>query len=231
MKRFALAFPTGHARTANAPAFDSAPHAWAGSHALAEAAAKVIVVTLFSTMAYRLAGDWLATGHATGMLLLASESLVVALTLVRRPAGTVDRTWTARLLTGFSTFGPNLVRPVAAGALASGAVTVAVCAVGLAVVVLGKLSIGRSFGLQPANRGVVSTGMYRLVRHPIYLGYVITHFGFVLANPAGWNLFVLAAADVALLLRAKCEERTLAADDAYRAYMGRVRWRILPGVF
>ena len=38
----------------------------------------------------------------------------------------------------------------------------------------GKLSLGRSFGLMPANRGVVSTGMYRLVRHPIYLGYLVT---------------------------------------------------------
>ena len=55
--------------------------------------------------------------------------------------------------------------------------------------------------------------------------------GFVVAYPADWNLAVLAAADVALLLRAICEERTLALDDAYRAYMTRVRWRIVPGVF
>jgi protein-S-isoprenylcysteine O-methyltransferase Ste14 len=78
---------------------------------------------------------------------------------------------------------------------------------------------------------VVSSGLYRFVRHPIYLGYLTTHVGFVIANPADWNLVVLLAADIALLLRAICEERTLAADDAYRAYMGRVRWRIFPGVF
>jgi protein-S-isoprenylcysteine O-methyltransferase Ste14 len=35
----------------------------------------------------------------------------------------------------------------------------------------------------PANRGVVSTGLYRLVRHPIYMGYLITHAAFVAANP------------------------------------------------
>jgi protein-S-isoprenylcysteine O-methyltransferase Ste14 len=69
------------------------------------------------------------------------------------------------------------------------------------------------------------------VRHPIYLGYLITHIGFVVANPADWNLAVLAAADVALMLRAICEERTLALDDQYRAYMGRVRWRVIPGIF
>ena len=77
------------------------------------------------------------------------------------------------------------------------------------------MSLGRSFGLMPANRGVVSTGLYRIVRHPIYIGYLITHVGFVLANPAIWNLLLLVAADIALLLRAVCEERTLARDAAY----------------
>jgi protein-S-isoprenylcysteine O-methyltransferase Ste14 len=69
------------------------------------------------------------------------------------------------------------------------------------------------------------------VRHPIYLGYLITHVGFVLANPAAWNFAVLITADFALMLRAICEEDTLALDGQYRAYMGRVRWRIVPGVF
>jgi protein-S-isoprenylcysteine O-methyltransferase Ste14 len=97
--------------------------------------------------------------------------------------------------------------------------------------VFGKLSLGRSFGLAPANRGVVSSGVYRFVRHPIYLGYLITHVGFVLANPTPANICVLAAADLALMLRARCEEQTLAADDVYRNYMLRVRWRVVPGVF
>jgi protein-S-isoprenylcysteine O-methyltransferase Ste14 len=109
--------------------------------------------------------------------------------------------------------------------------TVGLAALGLIIVVCGKLSLGRSFGLAPANRGVVSTGMYRFLRHPIYLGYVITHIAFVAANPAGWNLLVLATVDVALMFRAVCEEQTLALDSAYRAYMQRVHWRVVPGVF
>ena len=193
--------------------------------------AKVCILTLFSAMATRLAKDFVETGHITGLLLLASEALVVAFTLVRRPAGAVDRTWKARTLTLFSTFCPPLLRPVAVTALASESLTVMVSAVGLMIVVLGKLSLGRSFGLTPANRGVVCTGVYRYVRHPIYLGYLVTHVGFVTAYPAIWNLALLLAADVALMLRAICEERTLALDPAYRAYMARVRWRILPGVF
>ena len=84
-------------------------------------------------------------------------------------------------------------------------------AVGLIVVIAGKVSLGRSFGLMPANRGVVSSGLYRLVRHPIYMGYLITHVGFLAANPTLWNVVMLVGADIALMLRAVCEERTLAA--------------------
>jgi protein-S-isoprenylcysteine O-methyltransferase Ste14 len=195
-----------------------------------ELAAKACILTLFSAMATAIAQDFARTGHVTGLLLLVSEALVVALTLVRRNAAIVDRSWKARILTGVATFGALLVRPAGVAA-APESVAIVISAIGLIIVVLGKLSLGRSFGLTPANRGVVSTGLYRIVRHPIYLGYLITHIGFVVANPADWNLAVLAAADVALMLRAICEERTLALDDQYRAYMGRVRWRVIPGIF
>ena len=196
-----------------------------------ELAAKVIIVTLFSSMAMRLAEDSARTGHVTGILMLASEAMVVALTVVRRSAGSVDRTWQARVLTAFSTFGPPLVKPSSLDGIAPESVTLIIAAVGMIIVVCGKASLGRSFGLVPANRGVVSSGMYRFVRHPIYLGYLITHVGFVIANPLNWNWTVLIAADVALMFRAVLEERTLAKDDAYREYMQHTRWRIAPGLF
>jgi len=197
---------------------------------IGDLAGRIAIVTLFSSMAMRLATDAARTGHATGMLMVASEALVVALTLVRRNAARVDRTWAARVLTAVSAFGPPLVRPAdVAGAPEQ--FTLMLTAIGLTIVVVGKISLGRSFGLTPANRGVVSSGPYRFLRHPIYLGYLITHVGFVIANPAVWNIVLLAAADVALILRACREERTLAQDPAYRDYMHRVRWRLVPRVF
>lgn len=231
MKRLALAVPAVLTRTTAGYGFGverTRPRLFRAD--LGEILAKVAIISLFSSMAMRIAKDTAATGHVTGMLLLASEALVVALTMVRRSAGIVDRSWKARLLTAFSTFGPPLVRPVSV-ALAPEPLTITISAIGLMIVVLGKLSIGRSFGLAPANRGVVSSGLYRFVRHPIYLGYLVTHVGFVVANPGNWNLVVLAAADIALLFRAVREERTLSEDPAYRAYTERVRWRIVPGIF
>ena len=198
---------------------------------LADSAARVLIITLFSFMAVRLGLDFLNTGRLTGLLLLASEALVVVLTVFRRAPATVDRSIRARVLTTLSILGPPLVRPASVAPIAPEAVTVALSAIGLLVVIGGKLSLGRSFGLIPANRGIVSTGLYKLVRHPIYLGYLVTHFAFTAANPTLWNVAMLVTADIALMARAVCEEQTLARDEAYRSYQTKVRWRVVPGVF
>ena len=196
-----------------------------------ERVSKVLIVTLFSAMAMRIARDVVITHHTTGLLLLVSEALVVVFTMIRRPAGIVDRSMNARILTMFSTFAPQLVRPASMHPLTPESFTLMLSGMGLILVVMGKLSLGRSFGLTPANRGVVSTGVYRFVRHPIYMGYLLTHVGFAIANPVGWNFFILMAADATLLLRAIREEQTLALDPAYFSYMQRVRWRVAPGLF
>jgi protein-S-isoprenylcysteine O-methyltransferase Ste14 len=198
---------------------------------MADLGARVVVIVLFTLMAIRIGGDFLATGRLTGLLLLASETLVVVLTVLRRGTSEVDRSYRARLLTALSIMGPVLVRPATVTALAPELATVLLSAAGLSVVIAGKLSLGRSFGLMPANRGVVSSGLYRLVRHPIYMGYLITHAGFLAANPTPWNIVMLVGADIALMWRAVCEEQTLGKDEAYRAYLQTVRWRIVPGVF
>lgn len=198
---------------------------------LADFAGKAVIVTLFTLMAVRLTFDYLATGRMTGLLLVASEALVVVLTVFRREALVVDRSLRARVLTAIALVGPPLVRPAHVAPLLSEVLTVGISTIGLLVVIVGKMSLGRSFGLMPANRGIVSTGLYRLVRHPIYLGYLVTHVAYVAANPTLWNFTVLVTADIGLLARAVCEEQTLAHDPEYRAYQTRVRWRVLPGLF
>jgi protein-S-isoprenylcysteine O-methyltransferase Ste14 len=234
MKRVAVSAEAG---SGGAAAVAVLPRAHAGPAEglqpadIADIGARVVVVVLFTLLAIRIGSDFLATGRVTGLLLLASETLVVVLTVLRRSTRIVDRSYRARMVTGLSLLGPFLVRPAGVAPLAPEVLTVAFSAVGLLIVIGGKLSLGRSFGLMPANRGVVSTGLYRLVRHPIYMGYLITHVGFLVANPTPWNIFMLAVADVVLMWRAVCEEQTLAKDPAYREYQQVVRWRVMPGVF
>jgi protein-S-isoprenylcysteine O-methyltransferase Ste14 len=198
---------------------------------LSELAARACIVVLFSMMTLRFTTDFLETGRITGLLLVVSELLVVVMTVFRRPAADVDRSLRARALTAASMMGPPLVRPAAVAALTPELLAVGLSVCGLVVVIGGKLSLGRSFGLMPANRGIVSTGLYRLVRHPIYLGYLVTHVAFVAANPTLWNVTLLVAADLALLARAVREEATLARDARYVVYQAKVRWRVVPGVF
>ena len=198
---------------------------------LADKAGRLFIVALFTLMAVNLGLDFSRTGRPTGLLLLASEALVVVFTVFRRAPLEVDRSIRARVLTITSLLGPPLVQPAADAAMAPELVTVLLSAAGLMVVIGGKMSLGRSFGLMPANRGIVSTGLYNIVRHPIYLGYLITHVGFLLAHPTPWNISLLITSDLALLTRAICEERTLAHAAEYRAYQQRVRWRVVPGLF
>jgi protein-S-isoprenylcysteine O-methyltransferase Ste14 len=221
LKRFALTLQAPYEMTS----------ARLDAERLSDILSRAVIIVMFSFMAVRFGADFLQTGRLTGLLLLVSEMLVVALTVLRRAAATVDRSVRARLLTTVSLLGPPLVQPAHVTALLPQSATVAASIVGLAIVIAGKVTLGRSFGLMPANRGVVSSGVYRIVRHPIYLGYLITHVAFLFATPSAWNIAVLVVGDAALLLRAVCEEQTLARDARYREYQQLVRWRVCPGLF
>ena len=192
--------------------------------------ARAGISALFVLLAVSIGREFAETGHVTGLLLLMSEALVVLLTVVRRRATVVDRTWAARMIATISIVGVPFIRPTGGG-LAPDAATAVLSAVGLLVVITGKLTLGLSFGLMPANRGIVCRGIYRWLRHPIYAGYLITHAAFLVAHPSGWNAAVLVVSDAALLIRSIYEERTLSRDPEYAEYMTRVRWRVAPGMF
>ena len=193
--------------------------------------ARAMVGTLFTLLSVQILTDFMRTGRLTGLLLLVSESLVVVLTVLRRRASFVNRSFAAGVVTVVSVVGPPILRPVDATSLAPDVLTTILSAIGLAIVVVGKASLGRSFGLVPANRGVVVRGPYTLVRHPIYSGYLLTHVAFLAQYPTVWNAAVLVIADIALVVRALMEERVLSADETYQGYCQRVGWHLVPGVF
>ena len=93
------------------------------------------------------------------------------------------------------------------------------------------LSLNRSFGIVPANRGIKTGGLYRLVRHPLYLSYVVHQIGYVLNNWSEYNICVFVGATLFQVLRIYREEQFLISDPAYRAYMSRTRSRLIPGLF
>ncbi|MBZ9797796.1 methyltransferase family protein [Mesorhizobium sp. ES1-4] len=103
--------------------------------------------------------------------------------------------------------------------------------IALLFVIWGKISLGRSFAILPANRGVMTGGAYRLVRHPIYAGYLAGHVLFLLSAFSFHNLAVYSAITYLQLYRVLREEALLATVPEYRAYMERVRYRLFYRLF
>jgi len=104
-----------------------------------------------------------------------------------------------------------------------------ILAAGLSLVSL--LTIGRLFGVRPALRGLVTRGPYRLVRHPIYLSYVIADIGYNLQEWNSGTIALVLAGWASLVYRIKAEERLLSHHSGWQTYAASVRSRLLPRVW
>lgn len=82
------------------------------------------------------------------------------------------------------------------------------------------------------NQKVVSTGPYRLVRHPMYSGGSLLFFGMPLALGSYWGLTLVFILLPVLLLRIVDEEKFLKDHLAgYNDYCQKVKYRLLPLVY
>jgi protein-S-isoprenylcysteine O-methyltransferase Ste14 len=79
------------------------------------------------------------------------------------------------------------------------------------------------------DQAVVTTGPYRLVRHPMYAGALVLLLGAPLALASWWGLAPVAALGAVIVARLLDEERVLARDlPGYAAYRARVHHRLVP---
>jgi protein-S-isoprenylcysteine O-methyltransferase Ste14 len=118
----------------------------------------------------------------------------------------------------------------------------------LAVIVLGNVLVGVGLlGAQlvviqnsyasanitvEAGQELASTGLYGLVRHPMYVGVLVMMIGTPLALDSYWGLAVLIPGLLALAARIVDEEKLLTAELAgYDEYTQKVRYRLMPGVW
>ena len=85
--------------------------------------------------------------------------------------------------------------------------------------------------IQPGHELVMS-GVYRIIRHPSYLGLVVNSLGWALAFRSGVGVVLTALLIPPLLARIHAEERLLRAQfgGEYDAYCGRTS-RLLPGLY
>jgi protein-S-isoprenylcysteine O-methyltransferase Ste14 len=164
---------------------------------------------------------------------LTAELLVAGSFLIRRPATRRAHGWLPRGVAYAHSFLPMIFLELAGryrpGWLAPARNHLMIEA-GIAVWLVGALfalwplwELRRSFSVEPQARELVTSGPYRLARHPIYAAYVLVNGGIWLRHPTLPFGTVLAAWLLLLALRIRYEERLLeGAFPQYAAYRARV---------
>lgn len=172
-----------------------------------------------------------APGLAPALLVL--FQVVVLRQLLRRLPAREPASLPGTLLALAGTAAPLLFRPGRSGppgvwsclwpvspatAVLAGIIQVAA----LFLMVASVAALGRSFGIRPARRRLVTRGPYAVMRHPLYVAEWLCGAGLCLVHPSPGNLAVLVLTGALLAARARLEERVLAGDPGWEPYRHRV---------
>jgi len=213
---------------------------------------RVVPATVFGLLDLLAIRDFLsdvrvtASGTATTqqVLLLANRgvymlfvSLIVALFMTRPPARSSDRRLSSWLFAVVGTFGltaapllppgPVLVQTGITGAVTG--LTISMLALTLALVTLATL--GRSFSITPQARELVTSGPYRIVRHPLYLCESLTILALAVASGRATSMVATLVVVGCQFRRAWCEERLLRkVFPEYELAFRGVR-HVVPGIY
>jgi protein-S-isoprenylcysteine O-methyltransferase Ste14 len=188
------------------------------------------LVIVFASFAYANLISWRDTGRPVGLGAVLLEGTTAALFLVRRSPVETSGRMTA-WVSAIAALSLALGRPVAHPDSGPWWSFEILQAIGFAAAILALLFLGRSFGVVAAIRQVKTSGLYRVVRHPVYSGYLAAYTGYLLENTSTRNLILFALGMGAQIVRIHEEERILIRDAAYRTYAARVRYRLIPFVY
>lgn len=192
---------------------------------------KISFSIVFLIFTIRVVTDVMHDGSVVNFIYLFDQSLIFIFLILRRGTQSITKSTFDWLLGVVGTFIPLLIVTVEKSGGVSTTLAGLVMLTGILIHLSAKLILRRSFGVVAANRGVKIEGPYRLVRHPMYLGYMILQLGFLLA---GWNVqnfAIIITCWILFFYRIAAEEKILSQDPCYQALMLRVRYRLIPGVY
>ena len=82
------------------------------------------------------------------------------------------------------------------------------------------------------GHAVCSSGPYRYVRHPGYVGYALQYLAMPFLLGSLWALLPWLAATISMVIRTALEDRMLHAElPGYQEYAQQVRYRLIPGIW
>ena len=104
--------------------------------------------------------------------------------------------------------------------------------VGLIITILSFISLGKSFSILPQVRKIVNGGMYRLIRHPAYLGECTLLISCVIesTNPF-YSIVAFVGYTPLIIIRIRVEEKLLLSQVDYILYADQTKWRLIPGIW
>jgi protein-S-isoprenylcysteine O-methyltransferase Ste14 len=103
---------------------------------------------------------------------------------------------------------------------------------GIAMLVIIENSYAAATVTVETGQKVASRGLYKFVRHPMYVGNVIMMLGTPLALGSYWGLLFVVPGVAVLVFRILDEEKMLTQELAgYREYAQQVRYRLVPTVW
>jgi protein-S-isoprenylcysteine O-methyltransferase Ste14 len=192
---------------------------------------KFLIVAFYVFLLSRMS-PWSSSEHSVPNLAYLFDQLwVLVFILVRRKTVIITKKPLDWLIAIAATALPLFVTPVSDTPAVPMVFAVMLMLSGTALHLAAKLIIRRSFGMVAANRGIKVNGPYRLVRHPMYAGYMLTHVGLLLGGPTWANFFVVTACWILLIMRIVTEERVLSKDPKYMSMLDRTRFRLIPGIY
>jgi protein-S-isoprenylcysteine O-methyltransferase Ste14 len=192
---------------------------------------RTILIVAYVYLVYRVADAAYASGSWYSIMVVMSELFVLIFILIRRPTDKISINASDWVIAVGATTLPLTIEFSELYPLVTPLLCVLVVITGIFIQIYAKLSLRRSFGLVPANRGIKVEGPYRVIRHPMYAGYFLTHVGLFLIYPSPWNLAIYVSAAFLQIIRILREENLLSTDLIYQNYKSNVQSRLIPGMF
>lgn len=186
---------------------------------------------LWAQLVYMSVLKWQQAGEPLSLGILIYNTLLLVMFLTRRESVEISTRFVDWAVPVATVAASMLFRPFGVAVPALAIASSVLQTLAIVGVILSLASLGRSFGVVPANRKVKISGAYSFVRHPLYSCELVFYIAFIMGHPSLRNVVLFTLILLGQLWRAQSEEKILLKDENYKHYFARVPYRFIPGIY